>query len=88
MAKIRAISLPLRDFKNLPEVQLLRRPGHDPDRVSVQILDAVINGGDVRGGVIVSAVPFANDAWFVREIGNIAEENADCALADFGQTSF
>ena len=51
-----------RDLENLAEMQLLRRAGHDPDGVAVQIIEPVIHRRDIAGGVVKSAIAFAHDA--------------------------
>src|SRR6266404_3894662 len=86
MAKSGFMTFAARDFKNLPEMQNLRRTRHNPDRVRFQIVDAIVNRRDVGSGVIETAVTLANDAGLVRQLGNITEENADCAFADFRET--
>src|SRR5437660_2915005 len=86
MAKIGFVTFATRDFKNLPEMQNLRCTRHNPDRVRFQIVDAIVNRRDVGGGVIETAVALANDAGLVRQLGNIAEENAHRAFAYFRET--
>ena len=83
MAKIRLVPFPTRNFENLFEMQNLRRAGHDPDRVRFQIVNPVIDRREISGGVIVAAIAFANDARLVRQLGNVAKENANGAFADF-----
>src|SRR5207245_8507182 len=86
MAKIGFVTFTARDLENLPEMQYLRRARHNPDRVRFQIVDAIVNRRDVGGGVIETAVALANDAGLVRQLGNIAEENAHRAYAYFRET--
>ena len=64
-------------------MQLLRRAGLDPDRVRAQVAHPVIDRRDVGRGVIETAVAFLNDAGPLRQLGDVAEENADRAFADF-----
>jgi hypothetical protein len=48
-----------------------------------QTIDAEVDGGEVGGGVEEAAVGFADDAGFVCECVDVAEEDADGAVADF-----
>src|SRR6185312_12406567 len=76
------------DRENLFEMQNLGRADHVPNGIGLQIVDPVINRCQIGGGVIVAAIAFANDARLIRQLGNIAEENADRTLADFSQPTF
>ena len=75
---------PPRGGEDLVEMQLLRRADDVPDLVRMPALDPVLDGGEVRGGVEEPAVAFADEAGLVRQGGVVAEEDADCALADLG----
>src|SRR5262245_1935391 len=69
-------------------MQTLRSTDHVPNAVRFQIVEAIIDRGDIGSGVIKSAIALANDAWLVRELGNIGKENDDCALADLCNPGF
>ncbi len=72
VAEIGPATLAARDLEDLAEVQLLRRAGHDPDCVALQIVEAVIDGCDIGGGVIEAAIALADDGRLVRQIRNFA----------------
>src|SRR2546423_1667392 len=67
-------------------MQDLRGSHHVPDTLRFQIVEAIIDCRDIAGGVIKSAVAFANDAWFIRQLRDIAKENDNRALADLGNS--
>ena len=71
-------------FEELAEVELLGGTDDVPDFVGFPDVDAVVDGGEVGGGVEEAAVGFADDAGFVGEGFEVAEEDADGAVADFG----
>ena len=86
--KVSGVTFSPSNRENLFEVQNLGRAHYVPDGIGLQIIDAVINRCHIGGGVIVTAIAFANDARFICQLGNIAEENADRALAHFSQPAF
>ena len=71
-------------FKYLAEVEFLGGADDVPDFIGFPDVDAVVDGGEVGGGVEEAAVGFADDAGFVGEGFEVAEEDADGAVADFG----
>jgi hypothetical protein len=82
VSKIGFVPLSPRNLENLFEMQGLRCADHVPNTVRFQIVEAIINCGDIGGGVIKSAVAFANDARLVGQFRDIAKENDNRALAD------
>ena len=88
VAQIGLVTFALRDRENLFEMQNLRRTDHIPNRIGFQFVDAIIDRGDVCRCIIESAVPLANDERFIGELGIIAEENDNRALADLGDAGF
>src|ERR1051325_8127569 len=73
-----------RDFENLFEVQGLRRADDVPKRVAFQIVDSILNRGDVACRVIESAIALSNNRRLVRQLRDVAKENDDRAFANFG----
>ena len=69
-------------------MQLLRRTGHNPDGVSSQISDSIVDRGDVAGGVIEAAVTLPDNGRLIPQLGNVTEENANRPFADFGEPAF
>src|SRR6266513_63958 len=67
-------------------MQDLRGSHHVPDTLRFQIVEAIIDCRDIGGGIIKSAVAFANDAWLIRQLRDIAKENDNRALADLGNS--
>ena len=88
VAQIRRVTFASRDLENLFEMQNLRRADHVPNCVRFQIVDPIIDCGDIGGGVIEAAVPFSNDQRFIGQFGIVAKENDYRAFADFGDTGF
>ena len=88
MAEIRPVTLAPRNLENLLKVQGLRCTDHVPNGIRFQIVDAIVNRGEICRRVIKSAIPFANDAWFIGQFGIIAEEDNHRVLADFGNARF
>ena len=82
MAQIGGVTFSPGDRKNLFKMQCLRRANDVPDRVRFQLVDTIINRGDVGGSVIESAVPFANDQRLISQLRIIAEEHDYGAFAD------
>src|SRR6266498_2054790 len=82
VAKIRLITLSPGNLENLFEMQDLRGANHVPNGVGFQIVQAIIDSRDIGGGVIKSAVAFANDARLISQLWNIAKENDNRAVAD------
>src|SRR5438067_402901 len=70
--------------ENLFKMQGLWGADHVPDAVRFQSLEAIIDCRDVGGGIIKTAIAFANDAWLIRQLRDIAKENNNGALADLG----
>src|SRR4029077_4079002 len=66
----------------------LRSTDHVPNAVRFQVVEAIIDGRDVGGGVIEPAVAFADDAWLVSQLRNIAKENDNGAFADLSNPGF
>ena len=83
VAKIRGTALAPRNLENLLEMQGLRRADDIPERIPLQLVDAIVDGGDVGRRVIEAAVAFPHDAGPLGQLGNVAEKNADRAFADF-----
>jgi hypothetical protein len=88
VTKIGLVTLSPCNLENLFEVQGLRSPDHVPNAVRFQIVEAIIDCRDIGGGVIESAVAFANDAWFVGQLRDIAKKNDNRVLADFSNPGF
>ena len=76
VAEIGVAAFAPRDLEDLAEVQLLRRAGYDPDGIALQIVETVVDRRDIGGGVIEAAVALADDGRLVRQLGDVAEENA------------
>src|SRR5439155_11863314 len=83
VAQIRGVTFSPDDRENLFEVQCLRRANDVPDRVRFQLVDTIIDRGEIGRSVIKSAVPFANDQRLISQLGIIAEEDDYRAFADF-----
>ena len=88
MTQISRVTFAPRDLENLFEMQNLRRADHVPNRIGFQIVDAIIDCGEVRRCVIKSAIPLANDERFIGQLRIIAEENDYRAFADLSYTGF
>src|SRR5439155_22697534 len=88
MAKSGFIALASLDLENLFKMQNLRRADHVPNRIGLQIVDAIIKSREIYRCVIETAVAFANDARFIGQLGNITKENNHRALADFSNAGF
>src|SRR5207245_952316 len=86
VTKIGLITLSPDNLENLFEMQGLRGADHVPNTVRFQIVEAIIDCRDIGGGIIKSAVAFANDAWLIRQLRDIAKENDNRALADLGNS--
>lgn len=71
-------------FEDLTEMEFLGGADDIPDFVGFPDVDAVIDGGEVGGGVEEATVGFADDAGFVSECFDVAKEDAGGAVADFG----
>src|SRR5678815_3911337 len=69
-------------------MQGLRGADHVPNTVRFQIVEAIIDCRDIGGGVIKSAVAFADDAWLVGQLRDIAKENDNRALAHLSNSGF
>jgi hypothetical protein len=80
----RGLAAFLRDLKELAEVQLLRRADDIPDFIRLPVVDAVVDGGEVGGGIEEAAVALADEAGLVGEFRHVAKEDAGGAVADLG----
>src|SRR4029434_6995785 len=69
-------------------MQGLRGADHVPNTVRFQIVEAIIDCSDIGGGVIESAVAFADDAWLVGQLRDIAKENDNRSIADLSNSGF
>src|SRR5205823_13535095 len=63
-------------------MQCLRRANDVPDRVRFQLVDTIIDRGEIGRRVIESAVPFSYDQRLVSQLRSIAEEHDYGAFAD------
>ena len=88
MAQIGGVTFSPGDRENLFEMQCLRRANDIPDRVRFQLVDPIIDRGDIGCSVIESAVPFANDQRLISQLGIIAEEHDHGAFADLRYPGF
>ena len=84
MAQIGGVTFSPGDRENLFEMQCLRRANDVPNRVGFQLVDTIIDRGDIGRSVIESAVPFANDQRLISQLGIIVEEHDHGAFANFG----
>src|SRR5262245_3459161 len=63
-------------------MQYLRRTNDVPDRIGFQLVNPIINRGDIGCSVIESAVPFANNQRLISQLRIIAEEHNHSAFAN------
>src|SRR4029077_5330025 len=70
------------------EMEWLRLANDVPDRVGFQLVDTIINRGDIGRSVIESAVPFADDQRLINQRGIIVEEHHHGAFAELGYPGF
>src|SRR6266849_4742383 len=82
VAQIGGVTFSPGDRENLFEMQCLRRANDVPDRVRFQLVDTIIDRGEIGRSVIESAVPFANDQRLISQLRIIVEEHDYGAFAD------
>src|SRR5260370_28223853 len=69
-------------------MQSLRGADDVPNTGRFQIVEAIIDCRNIGGGVIKSAVAFADDTWLVGQLRDIAKENDNRSLADLSNAGF
>src|SRR5512133_1629028 len=84
VAQIGGVTFSPGDRENLLKMQCLRRANDVPDRVRFQLVDTIIDRGEIGRCVIESAVPFANDQGLVSQLQIIVEKHDYGAFADLG----
>src|SRR6476646_3534068 len=83
VAQIGGVTFAPGDRENLFEMQCLRSANDVPDRLRFQLVNPIINRGDISRSVIESAVPFANDQRLISQLWIIVEEHNYRAFAHF-----
>ena len=84
MAQIGGVTFSPGDRENLFEMQRLRGADDVPDRVGFQLVETIIDRGEIGRSVIESAVPFANDQRLISQCRIVVEEHDRGPFADLG----